>query len=78
MDGKEWEIKSPTGKSRRTIEKNLLLALRQSQNIIMDLRRINIPEAQCITKIEYNFEHKVSIKRLLVIKKNGELLRYER
>ena len=78
MDGKEWEIKSPIGKSKRTIEKNLLLALKQSQNIIMDLRRINISEAQCISKIEFNFKHKGSIKRLLVIRKNGELLRYER
>ena len=41
MNGLFWEIKSPTGRSSRTIENNLRLALRQSQNIVLDLRRMD-------------------------------------
>lgn len=41
MNGLRWEIKSPAGKSSRTLENNLRLALRQSPNIILDLRRMD-------------------------------------
>ena len=46
--GKKWEIKSPTGSKRRTLENNLRAALRQSSNIIIDLARIHIPEETCL------------------------------
>ncbi len=39
MNGLNWEIKCPKGKSSRTIENNLRLALKQSPYIIIDLRR---------------------------------------
>ncbi|MDR0967394.1 MAG: hypothetical protein LBL75_01000 [Rickettsiales bacterium] len=38
MDGKRWEIKSPIGASKRTIENNFRKAQKQSENIIFDLR----------------------------------------
>ena len=78
MDGIEWEMKAPQGRGKRTIEKTLLTALAQSCYIIIGLRRINLSESQCISKLEYNFEHKKRLKRLLVIKKNGQLLTYSR
>lgn len=46
--GKKWEIKSPTGSKRRTLENNLRAALKQSNNIIIDLVRIHIPEDTCL------------------------------
>lgn len=52
MDGLEWEIKSPIGKSRRTIEKNYHKAALQSKNIIIDLRRINVTEEDCLKQLE--------------------------
>lgn len=75
MDGIEWEIKSPEGKSKRVIEKNYHKAALQSKNIIFDLRRINVPEKLCLTQLEREFVDKHS-KRLLVIKKNGELVKF--
>ena len=44
----EWEIKSPKGKSSRTIENNVRAALKQSSNIIIDLSRIKLPEDKCV------------------------------
>jgi hypothetical protein len=73
MDGIEWEIKSPTGKGKRTIEKNYAVAASQSKNIIFDLRRINVPEKLCLAQLKREFEDKHT-HRLLVIKRSGELL----
>lgn len=72
--GMEWEIKSPLGKSNRTIENNLRIALRQSKNIIMDLRRIGISEDKCIVEILRQVNMICSIKNMLVISKKGEII----
>ena len=61
MDGLFWEIKSPKGSSSRTIENNLRCALRQSKNIIIDLRRIKIDETRAISQIKEKF---VKIKKI--------------
>lgn len=76
MDGLEWEIKCPQGKSKRTIEQNIRNAEKQSHYIIIDLRRIMIPEKQCMAQLEHNFNTKPGVKRMLVIKKNLELVEF--
>ena len=78
MDGASWEIKCPKGKSKRTIENNFRKAKEQAANIIFDLRRINISEEKCLQELERRFAQKVDVKRLLIIKKNGEILRFSR
>ena len=75
MDGVEWEMKSPIGSSKRTIEKNYHKAALQSKNIIFDLRRINVPEAICLKQLEREFYDKKSL-RLLVIKKDDTLVKF--
>ena len=74
MDGVEWEIKAPIGKSKRTIEQNFRHAVMQSHYIIFDLRRIRVPESQCLTQLTHRFNTKTYVKRLLIIKKNAELI----
>ena len=44
MHGVEWELKSPTGASKATIENQFRRASKQAKNIIIDTRR---------TKLEY-------------------------
>ena len=78
MDGVEWEIKCPIGKSKRTLENNMRKALKQSQNIIFDLRHLKLSEKSSITQLEYEFNNRKRIKKLLIIKKDGELLVYKR
>jgi len=74
MDGDFWEIKSPKGNSSRTIENNLRSALRQSKNIIIDLRRIKVDETRAISQINKQFKQsKKSIKNIIVIRKNYEI-----
>ena len=69
MDNKLWEIKSPLGKSPRTIENNLRNALTQSANIVLDLRRMDrrIPEAKLLRESERQFHLAKSMKRLIII-----------
>ena len=76
MDGVEWEMKCPLGNSKRTIETNFRKAVMQSKYIIFDIRHILVPEKQCISQLEKEFNARPYLKRLYVIKKNGELLTY--
>lgn len=75
MQGKEWEIKSPQGKAKRTIEQNYRKAAKQSKFIIFDLRRCPIPESQSLGQLQREFTDRHT-KRLLVILKNGSLQEY--
>lgn len=78
MDGVEWEVKSPKGDSKRTIENNIRKAMTQSRYIIFDLRRCQVNERMAINQLEEFFKVKGRIKRLLIITKNGELIEKKR
>lgn len=71
----KWEIKSPTGCKRRTIENNLRKAMTQSENIIVDLRRINIDEKTCMREIEKQVQLSGKrIRRMIIISKGGKII----
>jgi len=75
IDGQRWEIKSPCGNSKRTIENNYRNAEKQSQNIIFDLHRIKLNELAAIAKIKREFAlRKSKIKRIFIITKDKKLL----
>lgn len=80
MLGVSWEMKCPTGKSNRTIENNIRLALLQSPNIILDLRRIDskIPTRKHLTYINFRFNTTKKIKRIAVITKELKLIDFSR
>ena len=73
MDGIECE-----GKSKRNIENNMRTALKQSHNVIFDLRHIKMSEKQSISQLEYQFQKRTNLRKLYIIKKNGELLIYSK
>lgn len=76
MDGKLWEIKSPKGRSSRTIENNLRHALEQSPNIILDLRRMDgrLPTTRLISEAKRQFTLTKKIRRVLIITRTEELI----
>lgn len=80
MNGLLWEIKNPTGKSSRTIENNLRLALKQSPNIILDLRRMDgrIPTKKLLGEVERRFTDAKSIKQIIVITRQGAPIDFKR
>ena len=73
MDGVEWELKSPTGRSKRTIENNFRDAVKQSRYIIFDLRRIQLTDDMSVKQIKKEFSVRKYLKRLLIIHKDGTL-----
>jgi hypothetical protein len=67
MRGLEWEMKSPVGKSRLTLEHAFHAGLRQSENLIFDLRRLNPPTDKHISALKSLFVNSKRAKRLLII-----------
>lgn len=78
MDGKAWEIKSPQGKSRVTVEHAFKRAAKQSENIIIDLRRTKIPTDQTKTALEKLFGSSRRIRNLKVITREQQLLDFKK
>ncbi len=80
MSGRQWEIKSPKGKSSRTVENNIRQALRQSPYIIIDLRRMDgrVPTRKYVAEAERQFTLTRSIKHLIVVTREEEVLDFTR
>jgi hypothetical protein len=80
MDGRDWEIKAPTGSSKRTIENNFRRAQKQSESIIFDLQRIGMNEKAAISKIkrEISSQRSGKIRRIIVITKEKKILDLKR
>ncbi len=75
MDGLEWEMKSPVKGNLRALEHLVKRAIRQSGNIIVDLRRIGISDEQSVAMLEGLFNKFRSVKRLWLITKKGILVK---
>jgi len=74
MDELEWEMKSPQSNGARTIEHAVRSASKQSENIIIDLRRSKLDTERAMTQIRFHTSKRTNIKKLIVITKNGTKL----
>jgi hypothetical protein len=73
-----WELKSPTGKGKRNIQRNLQAALTQSQNIIFDARRSKMNQNKIVHELQAQFLITRKIKRLILITKTGKIVEFNR
>lgn len=71
MNGLEWEMKSPQSNGARTMEHAVRSASKQSENIIIDLRRSKLDDDRAIAQIKFHASKRTNIKRLIVITKDG-------
>jgi hypothetical protein len=80
MNGLTWEIKSPKGKGSRTIENTIRQALRQSPNIVLDLRRMDgrIPTQRLVDKIELQFNMVKPVRHIIVITRQETAIDFKR
>lgn len=70
-----WEIKSPRGDGKRTIDNNFRTARTQSHNIIIDLRRIKMNTRKAISRINhYLSAGSHGFKKVLIIDKKGNVI----
>ena len=75
MDGKMWEVKSPCGSGKRTIEKLFAEAVKQSKFIIFDLNRSKKSDEQAhIKNIIKETNSRKYLKKVKIITKNGQIL----
>jgi len=69
FNGQLWEMKSPRGKSRNTIGRQMKRALKQSKNIIVDGRRSLLSDAMIEKELHRQCGERHSIKRLIFVSK---------
>ena len=74
VDGKKWEIKSPLGNGKRTIDNNFSEARGQSKNIVIDLRRIKMHQAKANARIRHYLSTPHRFKQVLVITKSKNVV----
>ena len=71
-------MKSPKGKTRSTLEHAFQTAMKQSVNIVFDLRRIQMPNDKAISILEQLFNYSKSVKHLIIITEGRKLLEYNK
>ena len=78
MGGVAWEMKSPQGKSKISLEHIFKKATRQSENIIIDLSHSKLKEEVSIKEIEKRFSQTNSCRKLKIITRSRKLLEYKK
>ncbi len=73
MLGAVWEMKSPTGKSRYTMEHVFQKAAHQARNVVIDLRRSKIPDSQAISDLKRVFATSRSVRNLWIVDKEQNI-----
>lgn len=75
INGVKWEIKSPKGGAKKTIENNLRAARKQSFNIVLDLRRTKLHQSKAEARVRfYLVSAPGNIKRLILITKTHKII----
>jgi hypothetical protein len=74
IDGTKWEIKSPRGNSKKTIENNLRTARKQSHNLVVDLRRVKLHQQQVTSRMGFFLSGPHRFKKVLVITKTEKVI----
>ena len=70
----KWEIKSPRGNSKKTIENNLRVARKQSRNIVIDLRRMKMHQKRATARINFFLANPHHFKRVVIITKSRKVI----
>lgn len=70
-----WELKSPIGNGKHTMQSNLREASKQSENIILDLTRSKMSDEKAISRAkDFLRKERSSIKRLKILLKDKRLV----
>lgn len=78
MSGLPWEIKSPIGHGKHNMKHTIQNAKPQSVNIIVDLRRSDIPAEKAIKDLEHHFNLSKRIRRLKIVVDDEKILDYKK
>ena len=76
--GVEWEIKTPLGEGKYLMANTIQRAVKQSHNVIVDLRHTKRHQIKCIRELKNEFERSGSLKHLKIITKDGNILDFKK
>ena len=71
-------MKSPTGSTNKTIERQLQRGGKQSRNIIIDGRRTKLEDEVILKELAKKFKLVRSIKRIIFITKDSKIIDFKR
>lgn len=75
MDGLAWEIKSPRADNIKAIERNVKRARNQSENVIIDSRRMKrVPDIAIQKALEKYCNEIKGIKHLIFVNRHGNVV----
>jgi hypothetical protein len=74
IDNKLWEMKCPQGSSKNTIYNALKRGVKQSKNIIIDLRVTKIPDEHAKKYVQNSKSKVKSLKVVILITKSGKII----
>ncbi|MCL2427541.1 MAG: hypothetical protein FWD05_14540 [Oscillospiraceae bacterium] len=74
MFGVQWEMKSPIGASKSTIENQFRRASKQSKNIVIDTRRTSLNDEDIKKAIIRETKKHSSVKRVILIDKSKKVV----
>jgi hypothetical protein len=69
MRGLQWEMKSPIGTSKSTIENQFRRASKQSRNIVIDTRRTTLEDKEIEKSVVRETKKHSAIKKVILINK---------
>ena len=78
MNGLRWEMKSPKGEGKYLMQNTIQKAVKQSRNVIVDLRRAKRSQERCLQELEKEFGSSKNLQKLKVITKSRKILDYEK
>ena len=78
MYGVEWEIKSPKGASKKTINTQFSRASTQAQNIVIDSRRTKLPYNRIEKDVLLECKKRTNIKKVIIIDKNEKIVEIQK
>ena len=78
MNGLEWEMKASIGEGKYLMANTIQKAVKQSHNVIVDLRHTKRHQTKCLRELENEFRKSGSLKRLKIITKSGKTLDFEK
>jgi len=72
----KWELKSPLGKGKKTIENNMRAARKQSEHLVLDFSRMKLHQTKAISNINYYVKNSSfnQFNRVIVITKDRKIL----
>lgn len=74
----EWEMKAPKGKGKYVFQNTIQKAAKQSCNVIIDIRRLDMPREKVLAELEKEFIRSKHLRKMMIITKKRELLEYKK